>query len=54
MKVIAMCNQKGGVGQSTLTRELGCYLAYSERKVLLVDGDGQANRPLGEAASSTR
>ena len=43
MKVIAMCNQKGGVGKTTLTREIGCYLAYAGVKVLLIDADGQAN-----------
>lgn len=43
MKVIAMCNQKGGVGKTTLTRELGCYLAHAGERVLLIDSDGQAN-----------
>ena len=43
MKVIAMCNQKGGVGKTTLTRELGCYLARAGERVLLIDADGQAN-----------
>ena len=43
MKIIAMCNQKGGVGKTTLTRELGCYLAYAGKHVLLIDADGQAN-----------
>ena len=43
MKVIAMCNQKGGVGKTTLTRELGCYLASAGQKVLVIDADGQAN-----------
>ena len=43
MKIIAMCNQKGGVGKTTLTRELGCYLAFSGERVLLIDADGQAN-----------
>lgn len=43
MKIIAMCNQKGGVGKTTLTREIGCYLASVGQKILLVDADGQAN-----------
>ena len=43
MKIIAVCNQKGGVGKTTLTRELGCYLASVGMKVLLVDADGQGN-----------
>ncbi len=43
MKVIAMCNQKGGVGKTTLSRELGGYLAENGERVLLIDADGQAN-----------
>ncbi|VDA99292.1 ParA-like membrane-associated ATPase, partial [Olavius algarvensis spirochete endosymbiont] len=43
MRIIAMCNQKGGVGKTTLTRELGCYLAHAGERALLIDADGQAN-----------
>jgi len=41
--VIIFSNQKGGVGKTTLTRELGIYLAGRGRLVLLIDCDPQGN-----------
>lgn len=39
--IIAIFNQAGGVGKSTLTRDLGFELSQMGQKVLLVDGDSQ-------------
>lgn len=47
-RTIVVTNQKGGVGKTTLTRELGLALAYphgssSSARVLLIDSDAQGN-----------
>lgn len=42
-QVIAFSNQKGGVGKTTCTRELGMYLSSEGKKICLVDADPQAN-----------